>query len=136
MIAGWRVLESKTFVIPSLPPSKNKLHTIIRRSNHPLIFKRSSDYEKWLQESLPYISMLKPLVNSHYFGIKARFHYPFHHLNGKHKRMDCHNFLEALCDAVSTKNGFDDSYVKVTIAEAVDSQDEKIEVELTQLEAA
>ena len=125
-----------TFTIPSLPPSKNILHSVIRRPNMPLEWKRSGVYTKWLNEALPYIPMLKPLVDSHYFGVEAVFNYPFFHENGHMKRKDSHNFLEALCDAIATKNGFDDSYVKFGSFESYDAKNESTVVRLVQWKSA
>lgn len=133
MRAGWEIIESKSFVIPTLPPSKNKLHTILRIPNMPLQFKRSKEYERWLQESLVFIPLVSPLKDSNYFKIDTIFNYPFFHINKKHRRLDCHNFLEALCDAVSSKNGFDDSYIKWCNSEAYDNEREFIEVTLYQV---
>lgn len=133
MREGWKVIESKNFTIPSLPPSKNRMHTIIRQPNQPLIFKRSTDYEKWIQDSMPYIPMLTPLAESHYFRIDVVFEYPFFHKNLKMKRLDAHNFLEALCDAVAVKNGFDDSYVKFGSWEAYDCEKECASIEVSQI---
>ena len=127
------MIESKSFVIPSLPPSKNMLHRIIRSPNQPLIFKRSKQYETWLSEAMPYIPMLTPLKDSHYFRVEAEFEYPFFHLNGKHRRLDGHNFLEALCDAIAAKNGFDDSYVKFGSWGAYDAENESINVTISQV---
>ena len=132
---GWVVVESKSFTIPSLPPSKNRMHTIIRRNNQPLIFKRSTEYEKWLQDSMPYIPMLSRLADSHYFRVDVCFEYEFLHKNGKMRRLDAHNFLEALCDAISTKNGFDDSYVKFGSWEAYDGARESVSVVVSQVRA-
>ena len=127
------MIASKSFSIPSLPPSKNQMHRIIRAPNMPLIFKRSADYERWVQESMPYIPLLKPIADSHYFKIDALFYYPFFHKNGKMKRLDAHNFLEALCDAVAVKNGFDDSYVKFGSWQAYDAEKESVDVTISQV---
>lgn len=133
MRSGWVVSESKSFTIPSLPPSKNLLHTIIRRNNMPLIFKRSSTYEKWIQESLIYVPLFTPLAKSCYFKIDTTFEYPFLHKNGKMKRLDAHNFLEALCDLIAVKNGFDDSYVKFGSWEAYCSEKESVNITVSQV---
>ena len=130
----WVVMgDAVKFTIPSLPPSKNLLHSIIRVTNRPLEFKRSTKYEKWLSESIIYIPTLAPKQDSYCFMLTADFYYPFNHPNGRHQRLDCHNFLEALCDAVARKNGFDDSYIKETHATAHDSQKKKVECELAQI---
>lgn len=99
----------------------------------PLIFKRSPAYEKWINESMPYIPLLTPRSDSCYFKIDSVFHYPFHHKNGKMRRLDAHNFLEALCDAIATKNGFDDSYVKFGSWETYDSESESVECIVSQV---
>ena len=116
-----------------LPPSKNQLHSIIRLPGMPLQFKRSKSYQKWLGEVMPYIPMLTPLKDSHYFKIDAEFEYPFFHANGKHRRLDGHNFLEAICDAIATKNGWDDSYIKSGSWEACDSETERVMLVVSQI---
>ena len=133
---GWVVGESVKFTIPSLPPSKNLMHEILRLPGRPLIFKRSKAHQRWLNEAMPYIKMLTPSQDSFYFKVDAVFQYPFHHANGKMKRKDAHNFLEALCDAIATKNGFDDSYIKFGSWEAYDSDREQLDVMVSQVKEA
>ena len=99
----------------------------------PLIFKRSKEYERWRQESLPYIPLLTPLKDSHYFRVDVEFEYPFFHLNGKHRKLDAHNFMEALCDVIAEKNGFNDSYIKFSECEAYDAEKEAVNITVSQV---
>ena len=84
---NWIVVESKSFTLPSLPPSKNLMHSIIRLPGMPLQFRRSKQYERWRADSMQYIPLLTPLKDSHYFRVDATFEYDFEHKNGKMRRL-------------------------------------------------
>ena len=85
---------------------------------------------------MQYIPLLTPLKDSHYFRVDATFEYDFEHKNGKMKRLDAHNFLEALCDVIANKNGFDDSYIKFGSWEAYDAEKESVSVVVSQVKSA
>jgi Holliday junction resolvase RusA-like endonuclease len=131
---GWKVVESKSFIIPNLPPSVNSIYQIIF---HQRRVEMKPDVRRWKTEAKEYIQRLTPLGESYLFNVRADFYYNFFYKNGKVKKFDTQNMMKVLCDAVAEKCGFDDSLIKFGSWSSLhEVENEHVEVSLEQVTLA
>ena len=109
MQTGWKVIESKGFVIPNLPPSVNAVYQIIFAQRR---VEMKPEVRRWKTEAKEFIPRLTPLAESHLFKVDAVFFYDFFYKNGKVKVFDTQNLMKVLIDAIAEKNGIGDQYFK------------------------
>lgn len=60
-------------------------------------------------------------------------HYPWHHRNGKRRRVDASNLMKLLHDTICMRIGVDDSRVSEGSFASVDAESEKLEITLREL---
>jgi len=131
MIDGWRVVESKKFTIPSLPPSVNAIYNIIFSQRR---VEMKGEVRLWKTEAKTYIPKMTVLQESYLFQLNVIFYYDFFFKNGKIRKFDSQNLMKVLCDAVAEKSGFADELIKFGSWQSYHSPDkEYVECELEQV---
>ena len=127
---GWEVIESKSFVIPNLPPSVNSVYQIIFSQKRVEL---KPEVRLWKTQAKEYIPKLTPMSSSHLFKVDTIFHYDFFYKNGKLKKFDSQNLMKVLIDAIAEKNGFDDSCVKFGSWESYHAAQDRVDVFISQV---
>lgn len=133
MREGWREIDggSVEFIIPSLPPSVNKMYQILFRERRVIMHR---DVVKWKTDSKLFIKKLPALEESFIFYVQADFEYNFFYKNGKIKKFDTQNLLKVLIDAIAEKNGMCDSLFKFGSWESYHNPErELVRVRITQV---
>lgn len=127
---GWKVLEEKRFVIPSLPPSVNAIYQILFNQRR---VEMKPEVRAWKNSAKLFIPKMTAMEETNLFEIDFKFYLPFFYKNGNLKKIDTQNLMKVLIDAIAEKNGFCDSVVKFGSWETYDSETEKVEVKICQV---
>lgn len=131
-------VKSVRFTLPSLPASINALYLIDTsgrrrfQSGKPRVVYMGEAGRKWKSD----MQLLTPrfdIPDTSLLRIDYTAYYPWHHRNGKRRRVDVHNLMKLLFDTICMRIGVDDSRVSCGSFASVDSQEEKIEVVLTEI---
>lgn len=129
---------TKTFTLPSLPPSINRLYMIDRsgrrryQSGKPQVVFMAEDARKW-RSDMQYIIPRFEIPETSLLRIDYVAYYPHWQHNNKRRRVDVHNLIKLLFDTVCARIGVDDSRVSEGSFKSVDSEEEKIVIVLTEL---
>jgi len=130
-VDGWKVIEEKRFLIPSLPPSVNAIYQILFSQRR---VEMKPEVRAWKNSAKLFIPQITPLDDSYLFRLDAIFHYNFFFKNGKIRKFDSQNLLKVLCDAVAEKAGFRDELVKFgSWASIHNTEKEQVEVVVSQV---
>ncbi len=128
---GWKVIEEKRFLIPSLPPSCNAIYQIIFSQRR---VEMKPEVRAWKNGAKLYVPKITPLDDSYLFRLDATFSYNFFFLNGKIRKFDTHNMMKVLCDAVAEKAGFRDELVKFGSWHSIhNTEKEQVEIVVSQI---
>jgi len=131
-------MNTKTFTLPSLPPSINALYLIDRTgrrrhaSGKARVVYMADGPRKWKSD----MQMLIPrfeIAEDSLLSIGYVAFYPLFHHNGRRRKVDPSNLMKLLHDTICTRIGVDDSRVIKGSFEARDSQEEKLEVTLWEI---
>lgn len=126
---GWRVGESKKFVIPFLPPSMNSIYNVLFGLRR---IELKPEVRLFKTKAKVYIPLLSPNSESHLFKLDMVFYYDFFFKNGKLRKVDSQNLMKVLIDAVAEKNGIGDEYFKFGSYESYhDAGSNKVECTLS-----
>jgi|SRR3990167_6748104 len=131
MQEGWKVIESKSFMIPFLPPSMNSMYNILFALRRVEL---KPEVRLFKTKAKEYIPLLAPKEDSYLFKLDAVFYYNFFYLNKKLKKVDSQNLMKVLIDAVAEKNGIGDEYMKFGSWESYHTEDyNRVECVLSQV---
>ena len=125
-----KVIESKSFLVPFLPPSMNSMYNILFSQRRVELKPETRLFKTRAKE---YIPILTPLKDSYLFKLDAVFTYNFFFKNGKLKKVDTQNLMKVLIDAVAEKNGIGDQYFKFGSYESYHGDYDKVECTLSQV---
>ena len=117
-----------SFTIPCLPPSVNSLHNIIY-SQRKVVLK--PEILKWRSDIALFIPRIQ-VNESSLLRVDVVFHHRYNYANGKLRVFDVHNMVKVLMDVLAWKVGFNDCRIKFGSWASVDSNDEKVEVKLSE----
>lgn len=117
------------FTLPSLPTSCNRLYAI----NHVRREVRLSDEGRKWRSDMQYLIPRFDIAPTSLLRIEYVAYYPWHHCNGKRRRVDASNLMKLLHDTICMRIGVDDSRVSEGSFASVDSESEKLEVTLREL---
>ena len=123
-------VKSIRFTLPSLPTSKNRLHKV------DFVRKRiylSDEARKWKSDMQLFVPRFT-LTAGAFLLLDMSFHYPFYHANGKLRIFDAPNMQELLQDTICLKWGINDCLIKDWLGRSVDSSDEKVEVNVYEIQ--
>ena len=129
---------TRTFTLPSLPPSINRLYMIDRsgrrryQSGKAQVVFMAEDARKW-KSDMQYLVPRFEIPETSLLRIDYVAYYPWHHRNGQRRRVDVHNLMKLLFDTVCARIGVDDSRVSEGSFKSMNSEEEKIIVVLTEL---
>lgn len=128
---GLVVLETKSFRIPSLPPSMNAIYQIIK---HPFKVQMKPEVRAWKTQAKMMIPAMTPHEDSYLFKLEASFSYNFLFKNGAFRKFDTPNMLKVLIDSICEKVGIKDEYLKSGSWNSTHSEDKEfVDCTLTQL---
>lgn len=112
------------FIIPALPPSVNALHNVLwsqrRVELKPEVRRFRSDVKGFVPRMV--------LATDSLLCVDLTFYYRHHYSNGKLRRLDTHNCVKVILDAIAEKLGIDDCRMKFGSWASVDSGEDKVEV--------
>lgn len=128
---GWKVIQEKRFVIPSLPPSVNAIYQILFSQRR---VEMKPEVRAWKNNAKMFIPTIEPLDDSNLFRMDATFSYDFFFKNGKIRKFDTHNMMKVLCDAIAEKAGFRDELVKFGSWSSIhNTEKEQVEIVVSQV---
>jgi Holliday junction resolvase RusA-like endonuclease len=117
------------FTLPSLPTSCNRLYDI----NHVQRRVRLSDSGRKWKSDMQYLIPRFEIAPTSLLRIEYVAHYPWHHRNGKRRRVDASNLMKLLHDTICMRIGIDDSRVSEGSFASVDAPEEKLEITLREI---
>lgn len=120
---------TKTFALPVLPPSINRLHIVDHYRRKVYLNDESRKWKSDMQALIPRFEIPAESL----LAIDYVAYYPWHHRNGRRRRVDCSNLMKLLHDTVCERIRIDDSRVVRGSFGAVDSPVESIVVTLTEI---
>jgi Holliday junction resolvase RusA-like endonuclease len=120
---------TKTFTLPSLPVSSNRLHNIDHRRRRVFV---SDEARQWANRIWPLIPRFD-IPETSLLRIDYVASYQWFHANGKRRRKDPSNLMKLLHDTVCARIGVDDSRVVAGSFAAVDAVEESIQITLTEI---
>lgn len=125
--------EGVVFEVPLLPVSINKLYGIHVINGRPRVF-LGHEGRRFKEQAKMFMPAKKGWPNQQsMLSLKAELHGPWFYKNGKIKKADIMNLDKVLCDAISEKYGFDDSWIWKRTIEKVESRNVKIVVKIETL---
>lgn len=123
------IARSVRFCLPSLPKSANSLYYWDRVSRSKKLYPECLTWKTVAKERIPRFAIL----NGSSVRIDFVFHYPFLYQNQKPRVFDSANLLKLAIDAIAEKCGFNDYLVRAGSWESRDSEDERVEVTMTEI---
>lgn len=132
-------MNSITFKLPGLPPSKNKLRKLDlsgRRkfqSGKSQYILQSDEARQWSNRIWPVIPMFE-IAESSFLHLEMEFHYPWFYANGRLRIFDSANLQEALQDVICKRIGVNDARIKSWVGGSVNDDDEYVLVKLEERE--
>lgn len=121
--------KSVRFVLPSLPPSANRLHNIDHRRRRVFLTDESRKWKSDMQFLVPRFE----IAGTSLLRIDYTAHYPWHHHNGRRRRVDVSNLMKLLHDTICERIGVDDSRVSEGSFASVDAAEERLEITLREI---
>jgi len=104
---GVRIVDSKSFTIPSLPPTMNAIYNVIFKLRK---IELKPEVRSWKNTCMKYVPMWTPR-DSGYMHVDCQFLGNWYYKNGNVKRLDLQNLTKVLIDAISEKMRFDDKII-------------------------
>lgn len=117
------------FVIPLMPPSVNSLYNIIFSMKKVEL---KPEIRLWKTQAKQYVPVWKQLGENKlpWLYFKADIYTQLYFKNGNVRKLDLQNLEKCLIDAVCEKLGIGDEYIKEKQASKIDSDKDKIEIEI------
>lgn len=117
----------KSWKIPLLPPSMNKLYAINYRTKSVYMTPEARTFKSQMKMFITPFEVKR----SDKLDMKLDVYSNFYCKNGNIKRSDIHNLIKVVVDALSERLGFDDSQVFSFTANKIQSDESFMWLELT-----
>ena len=121
--------DSIKFTIPLMPPSMNSLYNVIFSMKR---IELKPEIRLWKSQAKQYVPVWKQSdePNSGWLYFKADVYTNIYFKNGKVRKLDLQNLEKCLIDTICEKIGIGDEYIREKSARKIDSEMDKIEVEM------
>jgi hypothetical protein len=129
------VRNSISFTLPSLPGSLNDLYELNRHDSGLPRKRLRSEWALWVTKMMPLVPAFTIQPNS-VLRIDRCYCLPWFAKNGRWRKVDVVNMDALLFNLVTRKIGVDDLYVKQGYLDSRNSQENKVEVVITEVTEA
>lgn len=129
------VRNSISFTLPSLPGSLNDLYELNRHDSGLPRKRLRAEWSLWVTRMMPIVPVFAVQPNS-VLRIDRCYYLPWFYGNGRWRKIDVVNMDALLFNLVTRKIGIDDLYVKQGYLDSRDSQENKVEVVISEVTEA
>lgn len=119
------------FTIPVLPPSVNSLHQIIYSQRKVEL---KPEVRRWRSDAKQYVPRVRWGSETTIIRVDVIAYYRLLTAAGKMREFDTQNLLKPLIDLIAEKQGWNDKRAKAGSWNTVDDVNERVEVQLTEVE--
>lgn len=129
------VVNKAHFELPSLPGSLNEIYELNRHDSGLPRKRLKATWSLWITRMLPYIPAFS-IAETSVLRVDRIYYFPWFTSKGTWRRVDAVNFDALLFNLVTRKIGVDDSLVKYGWMSSRNSQENKVQVTLTEVPEA
>jgi hypothetical protein len=116
-------------MIPSCPSSVNALYNVLFSLRR---IELKPECLLWKSQAKQFMPQFKG--TGKFLRLEAVFYYPMFYKNGKLKKRDSSNMIKLLQDSIAERYGLDDKFITEGSWSAINSEDEKVTVILSEVE--